>query len=174
METKVVPILISSGISRGLDNQILMRTTPLRQWLTNDVLKERLSGTLRKNARIGFKFNSQLVQEAICQTMGWGFESLQTTYITFNDAITEGDCHSLTEVGWHVDRLLTINPFSEDYFEIKYINIQDLNGNIERQGVGIIVRETSIQWVSPSNLIFALLTEYNPKTNQWTDCVNPF
>jgi len=160
--------------NKGISLQVLMRETLLKDWLKTESLLDRLSGTLRKNARIGFKYNSQLEQEAICQTLGWGFELLPTTYLTFNVAISEGDCHSITEVGWHFDRLLSVHIFPEDIFELKYINIQDIEGNIERQGIGIIVKETSIQWIGNSKLCFALLTEYNNKTKEWSECVNPF
>lgn len=176
METVIVKVSedIKKCKSKGLQLQVLMRETPLSKWLSTPDLSDRLSGTLKKNARIGFKHNSQLEGEAICQTLGWGFEVIATTYVTFNDAITEGDCHSLTEVGWHVDRLLSVNPFEEDYFELKYINIQDMEGNIERQGVGLIVRETSVQWIRKGAICIALLTEYNSRSGEWTECVNPF
>lgn len=176
METTIVPISeeIKNCQSKGLQVQVEMRTTPLKQWLETPVLADRLSGTLRKNARIGFRYIPQLEHEAICQTLGWAFEIIPTTYLTFNDAITEGDCHALTEVGWHVDRLLTIRPFSEDRFELKYINIQDTEGNIIRQGVGLIVWETSVQWIRKGTVCFALLTEYDPIKKEWTECTNPF
>lgn len=173
-ETQEISSSLKECKSKGIQLQVKMRETPLNNWLSTPCLMERLSGTLRKNARIGFKHSSQLEHEAICQTLGWGFETLPTTYITFNDAITEGDCPSLTEVGWHVDRLYSIHPFDEDRFELKYIIIQDKNGNIERQGVGLIVRECSIQWIKKGHLVFAMLTEYNLKTEEWTPCVNPF
>ena len=178
METKIVPIdkdilSISSKIP-GIQLQVMMRETPLTKWLTTDQLSDRLSGTLKKNARIGFKHFSQLEHEAICQTLGWGFEIIPTTYLTFNDAVTEGDCHSLTEVGWHFDRLLSVHIFPEDIFELRYINIQDQEGIIVRQGVGIIVKKTSVQWVKNGSMCFALLTEYDSKTKEWTECVNPF
>jgi hypothetical protein len=175
METKIVKLTDKVlGVSNGLTIQHQMRSTPLKEWLKQPNLSGRLSGTLKKNASIGFKHISQLNHEALCQTLGWGFESAPTTYITFNDAITEGDCHSLTEVGWHVDRMLNIHPFDEDVFELKYIIIQDAAGNIERQGVGVVLKETSIQWVMGGHLIFALLTEYDLVKQEWTDCVNPF
>ena len=172
-EVKQVPKEMLMGGTSGLKVQVIMRLTPLAEWMNTDVLRDRLSGTLKKNAGIGFKYMGQLEHEALCQTLGWGFESMPTTYVTFNDAVTEGDCPQLTEVGWHVDRLIHTNIF-DDVFELKYINIQDTVGNILRQGVGVIVRETSVQWVKKGNLVFTLLTEFNPKTGQWSDCVNPF
>lgn len=175
MQTIVKPLTsIKSGITPGLDTQVLMRTTPLKEWLNVKKLSDRLSGTLKKNASIGFRYQSQLEHEALAQTMGWGFEAIPTSYLTFNDALTEGDCHSITEVGWHVDRLLNIHPFSEDIFELKFINIQDQEGNLLRQGIGIIVKETSIQWIGNGKLVIALLTEYSIKDKDWTPALNPF
>lgn len=172
LESKKVEELVTE--SQGLNLLFKMRSNPLSIWLKDKDLSDRLSGTLKKNARLGFKYMDQLRHEALCQTLGWGFESMPTTYITFNDAITEGDCHSITEVGWHVDRLFALNLFTEDYYELKYINIQDTNGNIERQGIGVILRTTSIQWIPKGHLVFALLTEFDNKTNTWSDCINPF
>ncbi len=177
MDTKVVPFQhrdLFFTLSLGLNLQVLMRETPLKEWLTTKDLAERLSGTLRKSARIGFKHGGMLFHEALCQTLGWGFEGVASSYVTFNDAVIEGDCHSLTEAGWHFDRMLHVWPWPEDKFELKYINIQDTNGNIERQGVRVILRETSVQWIRPGHLVFALLTEYDPKTGVWTECTNPF
>jgi hypothetical protein len=174
METKVKEITISKNISKGLDLQILMRETPLLKWFEILDLNNRLSGTLKKNSKIGFKCKSQLLHEAICQTLGWGFESIPCSYLTFNDPVSEGDCKSITEVGWHFDRLLCISIFPEDNFELKYINIQDEKGNIIRQGIGIIVKETSVQWIPNGHLVFCLLTEYDNIKNTWSDCINPF
>jgi hypothetical protein len=176
METKIVKLnkeLLNCS-TEGIQMQNLMRLTPLNEWLNKPKLSDRLSGTLKKNAKLGFKHYSQLEHEAICQTLGWGFEIIPTTYLTFNDAITEGDCHPLTEAGWHFDRMLAIHIYPEDIFEIRYINIQDQEGNLIRQGVGIIVKQTSIQWIKKGSMCFALLTEYDIKTKQWTDCLNPF
>lgn len=167
-------IIVKQKETPTLINRILMRETPLDKWLTTPELNDRLSGTLKKNARIGFKYREQLKHEAIAQTLGWGFEAIPTTYVTFNDAMTEGDCHSLTEVGWHVDRLLYLNPFIEDEYELQYIIVQDVHGNIERQGVGLILKQTSISWIPKGNIVFALLTEYDSVKKTWTECVNPF
>lgn len=151
-----------------------MRSSTLKEWLIDNQLSERLSGTVKKNARIGMKFQWQLLHEALCQTLWWWFEIMPSTYITFNDAITEWDCHSLTEAWRHIDRLLNIHIFPEDVFETKYINIQDQAGNIERQWVWIVVKQTSIQRIGKWKLVFALLTEFDPVKKSRSPCVNPF
>lgn len=174
MNTKIVPFKEIELLDISIQRQTLMRTTPLNDWLKIPSLSDRLSGTLKKNARVGFKYQQQLEHEAICQTLGFGFEILPSTYLTFNDPITEGDCHPLTEVGWHMDRLLFIQLFKEDVFKLQYINIQDKDGKIERQGVGIIVEKTSIQWIRKGSICFALMTEFNSITKTWSPCINPF
>lgn len=170
---KISDLLLNSEIL-GVQVLVKMRTTPLKDWLTDISLSDRLSGTVKKNSKVGFNVNLQLEHEALCQTLGWGFESIVSTRVNFNDAISEGDCHSLTEVGWHFDRMTQIQLFPEDYFELKYIVIQDEAGNIQRQGIGIIVRETSIQWIKKGKLVIAMLTEYDLAKKEWTDCINPF
>lgn len=172
--TKVVKHANYPAISAGFSHQLRKRTCSLDEWLTDPELSDRLSGTLRKNARLGFRYHDQLVSEAIAQTLGWCFECLPTTYITYNDALSEGDCHSVTEAGWHFDRLLKSHIFAEDVFILQYVNIQDAKGNIERQGIAIITKETSIQWIPKGNLVFAMLSEFNQETQEWLPCENPF
>lgn len=116
----------------------------------------------------------QLKSEEIAQVFGYGFEIMPTTYLNFNDAMSEGDCHALTEVGWHADRMIFLNPFGSDEFKVSYIVVQDINGNIERQGIGIILLKTSVKWISPGSCVFSLLTEYDPIKKEWSNCINPF
>ncbi len=125
MNTKVKEI---GSPKKGLEMLKLMRSTPLSQWLTVRELSNRLSGSLKKAARLGAKVNDQLRQEALAQTLGWTWESVQSSYLTFNDAVSEGDNHSLTEAGWFADRWLAVNIFDEDFFEYKYIIISNQDG----------------------------------------------
>ena len=176
MQTNVVPVNkdLKKTSSPGLRLQVTMRETDLMKRLSMPVLSNRLSWTLKKNASIGMKHSNQLLQEALCQTLWRWFESLQTTYITFNDAITEWDTHALTEAWWHIDRLLSVHPFPEDVFETKYINIQDEHGNIIRQWVWVVVKETSVQWVRKWHMIFSILAEYDSHNKKRNSCQNPF
>lgn len=177
MDTLTVPLtsfLGQDGLTDGLKIQVLMRMISPAQWLEHDQLKNFLSGTVKKNALIGFKVVRQLRGEAIAQTLGWGFEIYPTSYITFNDALSEGDCSAITESGWHIHRMINIRPFSEDVFETKYICVHDSEGRIEKQGVGVVVKQTSVQWIGSGNLCFAILAEYDPKTKTFNECENPF
>lgn len=175
METQIKPINedLKKVNTPGLQLQVKMRSTPLNKWLSDKELSERLSGTLRKSARIGMKHNILLEHEAICQTLGWAFEVAPTTRINFNDAITEGDCHSLTEAGWHIDRIISSWIWPEDQFECKYIIIDDMDCG-RREGVGIVCKSTSVQWVGNGKLVFALIAEYDAEKKSWKEAVNPF
>lgn len=170
MNTKIKAI--GSSV-KGLEMLKLMRSTPLNQWFTTPSLNDRLSGSLKKAHRLGAKINDQLRQEALAQTLGWTWESVQSSYLTFNDAVSEGDNHSLTEAGWFADRWLAINLFDEDFYEYKYIIISNPDGS-RREGVGLICRETSIQWVQPGSLIFCIIAEYDVNCEEWNEAKNPF
>ena len=176
MNTEIVPLseeIKSITNLPGLNIMKKMRSTPLKDWFNDEDLAGRLSGTLKKNNRVGFKVFDQLRHEAFCQTLGWTWESYQSSYITFNDAVSEGDCHAITEAGWFADRWLALNLFPEDKYELKYIIIT-MPDDAKREGVGLICRETSIQWIQPGSLVFCMLCEYSSKTKTWTEASNPF
>lgn len=176
METKLVSINETLKLMVGMPGvelQVKMRHTPLKDWLNDSKLSDRLSGTLKKNTKIGMKSYSQLEHEAICQVLGWGFEVLPTTRVVFNDAISEGDCHSITEAGWHIDRMLSTWIWPEDKFECKYIII-DESGCSRREGVGIVCKSSSVQWIGNGKIVFALIAEYDSVRGVWKDAINPF
>lgn len=112
MNTEIAPITKEYSTS-GLSNLIKMRNCKLTEWLTDPFLSDRLSGTVKKNAKLGMKVVDQLRHEALCQTLGWTWESVQSSYLNYNDAISEGDCHSITEAGWFADRWLALKIFDE-------------------------------------------------------------
>lgn len=173
MDTKIVKFQTKETNFVGVTHQIKMRDCKLVDWLTDPFLSERLSGTVKKNHRLGMKVMEQLRQEALAQTLGWTWESIPSTYLTFNDAISEGDCHSITEAGWFADRWNAIKMFREEDYECKYIIVDDKAGN-RREGVGLICRKTLIQWCQPGSIIFCLLAEFDTVKKDWMEARNPF
>lgn len=161
-------------ISEGLINQVLMRTTPLEDWLKHNFLSDRLSGTLKKNARLGFKYKGQLYAEALAQTLGWGFEACPESLLTLGVPVTEGDTHAITEAGWHIDRMLSTNVFSEDSFELKYICVHNKETGSSREGIGVVVKTSSVSWVRKGDIVFSIVSEYNVNKGVWEQPVNPF
>jgi hypothetical protein len=174
METIVMnfsPEIVESKIP-GVQFQVLQRKMSPMKWFSIPELKERFSGTLIKAHRLGLRVADQAKHEAIAQTMGYLFEILPASRVTFGDAISESDCHSVTETLWHCDRMIASHVFPEDVFEVKYINISD--GESVREGIGIIVRQTSIQWVGTGMLLLAIVAEYDNINKKWNPPINPF
>jgi hypothetical protein len=129
------------------------------------------SGTLRKNARLGFDYKKQLLHERTAFDFGYGFEAIHESHVNWGTPITEGDCHAITESGWHTDRYESI-AFPGDEFEVKYLKIHTGNGP-DREGVGIIIRKTSAPYVPNNYVVFSLIAEVGVVKHDYKDAVNP-
>ena len=125
-----------------LSSPALSNRLRIRQMSAEDFVDEKASGTLRKNKRLGFVWHPQYLHERVCYEFGWTFEVLPRSQVTFNDALTAGDCKPLTEAGWFIERYQSLSVFSEDQFEAKYIQVEERDGK-RREGVGIVVTQTS-------------------------------
>lgn len=167
METKVVETKFVGPLPKTIANRLHFRKMSAEEWI-----ELHGSGTLRKNKRIGFAWKNQYLHERIAYEFGYAFEVLPRTRIVYNDAITEGDCHAITEAGWFMERYLNLSIFEEDKFEVKYIIAEDADGT-RREGVGLICRETSFELPS-DNILFAIVAEFDNKTKTWNSAKNPF
>jgi hypothetical protein len=167
METRVVPIdpVIATCPP-------LARLVGVRLMDADTFVEKHASGTLRKNKRIGMVWREQYLHERAAYELGWTFECLPRSRVTFGDAYTEGDVKALTEAGWHIERYIELSVFPEDVFEAKYLNVEYKDG-ATREGVGMICRQTSATFVPSGHLVFAIVAEFDPKTKQWHDAVNP-
>jgi hypothetical protein len=105
-----------------------------------------------------------------------GWSGASSTYTsarhTFVDAYTEGDVKALTEAGWHIERYIELSTFPEDHFETKYLNVEYKDGTT-REGVGMVVRQTSAQFIPGGHLVFAIVAEFDAVKKIWHDAVNP-
>lgn len=175
MNTKVVAFdkRIHNSEFSLIRNLGKMRDCSLNDWLIDPWLSARLSGTVKKNAALNMKVTDQLRGEALAQTLGWTWESVQSSLLNFNDAISEGDCHAITEAGWFADRYIQLKHFAEDHFEMKYIIVDDHAGE-RKEGVGLICRQTNIQWIQPGSIVFCFLTLWDPFNKEWSEAQNPF
>ncbi len=176
MNTEIVTISAGPEMHTfpGVSEQWFMRKNRLTDWLAIPDLAERLSGTVKKNAKINMKVMDQLRSEALAQTLGWTWESMPSSYVTFNDAISEGDSHAVTEAGWFAHRYIKNKLFKEDIFECKYIIVDDKSTGQRREGIGLICRQTNIQWIQPGSLVFCIITEWDPIKKEWLPAQNPF
>jgi hypothetical protein len=158
-------------VIRDRDIRISSRVK-IREMSDAEFVEQHASGTLRKNKRLGMAWKSQYYHERVCYEFGHSFEMLPRSYITFGDAITEGDNHFMTEAGWYMERYLNLDIF-DDYIEIKYIHVEYPDGS-KKEGVGMIIRETSAKWVPQGQIIFAVVAVFDPDKKQFTSCENPF
>lgn len=136
-------------------------------------IEKHASGTLRKNSKLGFDNARQYLDERTAYEFGWGFEARWAKCVTIGKAITEGDCHALSEAGWHAERYMNIMMFPGDEAIVAYITV-DVDGE-RREGVGIVITKTSVEWLPTDYdvIVFALLAECDTKTHMWKECVNP-
>lgn len=167
METRVVPTELTGDLPSSIARRVAMRKMSAEDWV--EVYG---SGTLRKNKRIGFAWRSQYWHERIAYEFGYAFEMLPRTRVVYNDAITEGDCHPITESGWFMERYITLSIFPEDKFEVKYIIVEDSDGT-RREGVGIIVKQTSF-YIPEGNVLFAIVAEFDNNKKMFLPAKNPF
>ncbi|MCC6807335.1 MAG: hypothetical protein IT381_07915 [Deltaproteobacteria bacterium] len=167
METKIVPVDAAVAACEVMKKRVELRA------LEADAFVERhASGTLRKNKRLGMAWRDQYLVERTAWEFGWVFECLPRSRVTFGDAFTEGDNKALTEAGWHIERYIELSAFPEDRFETKYITVE-YKDDAKKEGVGIIVRQTSAAFVPSGHVLFAIVSEFDPKTQRWHEAQNP-
>lgn len=147
------------------------RRADVRALTADEFIERHASGTLRKNKRLGFAWRGQYLHERVAFEFGWGFEILPVSRVTFGDARTEGDCSAITEAGWHIDRIMSLSSFEEDVYQTKYVQIETPEGR--REGIGVVLKETSAPWVPAGHLVFAIIAEYDPKTHDFLCAQNP-
>ncbi|MES2953666.1 MAG: hypothetical protein V4674_03870 [Patescibacteria group bacterium] len=168
MQTEKVPV---SKETRSAS--VLVRRLAVREMSADTFVENHASGTLRKNKRLGMAWRKQYLEERTCYEFGWKFECIERSRLTFGDAYTESDCHSVTEAGWHIERLITLSVFPEDRYEAKYIHVEYATGE-KKEGIGVIVRQTSAQFVPEGHLVFAIVAEFDPEMKEWLHAENPF
>ena len=162
--TLIVPISTEVESSPALRKRLDVRKASPEMWI-----EAHASGTLRKNKRLGFAWRDQYLKERVCFEFGWAFLCVPRTRVTWGTPITEGDNHSITEAGWHIDRMLTLWPFPEDYFEAKFLEIELADGKSE--GVGLVLRETSAAWIPAGFLVCGIIAEYDPRQEKWLEAI---
>lgn len=152
--------------------QVMKQRVAIRNMSESDWIETHGSGTLRKNKRIGFTYRTQYLAERVAYEFGFGFQILPRSQITFGDPITEENSHPITEAGWHIERYMEMNLFG-DRVEAKYVHVS-YRDNSQKEGVGMIVRDTTAPWVPPGHIVFALVAEFDPYRKAWNESVNPF
>lgn len=146
--------------------RVKMRLLPM-----DEFVETRASGTLRKAGYCGANTTSHSQHDRNAYEFGYKFEALPERFVTWGEARSEPDCHPLTEAWWLIERYASVSLFPGDEVEGKYIVVEV--GGVRREGVGIIVRKTSVTWLPKGYIVFAIIAQYDPKTHDFMDAVNP-
>lgn len=171
MDTQKVPV-DPKLVAASVHCPRLATRLKIRMLSTDEFIEQHASGTLRKNKRLGMAYMDQYIEERTAYEFGWGFRCLPRSRITFGDAYTESESSSVTEAGWHIERYSMMTIFEEDYFECKYLHVENKDGTTQ-EGIGIVVRQTSASFVPPGNIVFAIVAEFIPGKG-WAPAENPF
>lgn len=137
------------------------------QWI-----EEHGSGTLRDNKGLDFVWSIQCLSERLAYTFGYGFSAHKSHLVTFNDTISECDEPAYTLAGRWTKRYLAKVLFPEDYFEVKYVIVKNEEGGREWEGIGLIVRQTSAQFIPDNTMVVAKIARFDPKVGKWDLAIN--
>lgn len=173
MDVKTMETVVVELNKDFKDISLTNKRIKLRLMSEEDWINTHASGTLRKNKNIGMSYKSQYFEERIAYEFGWEFESQPISRVLWGVAFTEGDSSSVTEAGWHIERYINTNFFPEDKIECKYINVEYANGE-KKEGIGMIVRETSASWIPKGNMVFCIVAEFDATKQEWKHANNPF
>lgn len=165
MCTKLVEM---SEASNALPNRIIEP----RLMKNGDFINEHGSGTLRDNKELGFVWSLQCLSERLAYTFGYGFSAFKAHLVMFNDSISECDEKAYTLAGRWFKAYNAKKLFSEDYFEVKYAAIYDESRVLQWEGIVVIVRETSANFIPQNTMVLAKVTEYQSSKGAWTPPVN--
>jgi len=168
METNIVKLKKDIRKCKALSGRVKQRTMSADDWI-----EKHGSGTLRKNKKLGMAWRAHYLEERTAYEFGWEFEIQPKSRIMFGDAFTEGDESAVTEAGWHIERFMEMNTFMGDKVSCKYINVEYSWGE-KKEGIGIILKETSAQWVPKGHIIFAIVSLFDTKKGEWGESNNPF
>ena len=139
----------------------------MREMSINDWISKYGSGTLQKSQKLGFDVYDKYLEERVKFEFGFGFEILPKSYLTVSD-IKLVSASALTELGWHLERMIEIRPYESDWFLAKYIQL----GTDNRQGGCILLKETSASWIPKGMMVFAMVAPFD--NGKYLEAVNPF
>ena len=128
------------------------------------------SGTLKKSHKLGFNIDDTYIQERTRFEFGLGFECVPSSRVTYSD-IKLVSCQAFTELGWHAERMIEMNPFQSDIFVCKQFDVE-YSSNKMKSGAGILVKQTSAPWIPKGYIVFSIVAE--KKGKKYKNAINPF
>lgn len=161
--TEIISIPENISVSK---NRLIMRNMFIEEFI-----ETRGSGTLRKNKSVGMNVSSHALHERVAYEFGYPFEAVPERFLTWGEPRSEGDCKPITEAGWHIERYASMCLFPGDEVEAKYL-IVEVDGE-RREGIGLIIRKTSVPWLPKGYAVFAIITTFCPKLECFLPAQNP-
>lgn len=155
-----------------ISKQLPERMINIRTMSNTDFIELHGSGTLRDNKALGFVWSIQCLSERLAYTFGYGFSAVKSHLVVFNDPITECDEVAYTLAGRWFKAYNAKKLFAEDYFEIKYVIIHNEQNKKEWEGIAVIVRETSAQFIPDNVLVIGKIVQFMPQSQSWGIPVN--
>ena len=154
-----------------LENELMGHSRrKLREMSQTEFIEKCGSGTLRKSYQLGFDVYDVYLQERVKFEFGEGFEIIQRSRVTYSN-IKLVKSQAMTELGWHAERMIMTKAFESDVFVCKQFDVEYADGKI-KHGAGILVKESSAQWIPNGYMIFAIVAER--KNDQYMSAINPF
>lgn len=142
----------------------------IRHLSQDEFISQYGSGTLRKSAKLGFNIYETYLQERARFEFGQGFECVVRSRVTYSD-IKLVPSKSLTELGWHAERMIEMTPFASDTFLCKQFEVEYADNKV-KEGAGILVWETSAPWIPQGYTILSIVSVR--KDGKYLDAINPF
>lgn len=142
----------------------------LRDLSRDAFIAQYASGSLRKSAKLGFDVQEAYLQERVRFEFGQGFECLPISRTIYSDPkFVPGQ--PITELCWHLERMIELRPFETDDFRAKSIQVEYETGK-EKHGIGIWLETTSAAWIPKGYAVFAIVTQW--QDGKYQPAINPF
>ena len=125
----------------------------LRDLTQAEFIQQYGSGTLRKSHSLGFDVRETYLQERVRLEYGQGFELIQRSRLVYQDPKLTA-CQGITELCWHLERMITLRPFDSDVFVPKYLEVTYADDSV-KHSYGIFVHYTSAKWIPPGYIAIA-------------------
>jgi hypothetical protein len=126
---------------------------------------------MRKAEAMGANISSQLLHERVCHEFGAEFHVMPERFLLTGKAKSDPDVKPLTEAWWYAEQYANTRIFPGDKMEVCYLMYE--REGVRREGVGIVIRETSVGWLPKNYAIFAIVAEFCRATDAWLPAVSP-
>ena len=136
----------------------------LRDLTQAEFIQQYGSGTLRKSNSLGFDVREAYLQERVRLEFGQGFELIQRSRLVYQDPKLAA-CQGITELCWHLERMITLRPFESDVFVPKYLEVTYADDSV-KHSYGIFVHYTSAKWIPPGYIAIAHVAPVSKRADQ--------